>query len=154
MTEPDAADEAPPTDRMVRTSRLYAAPRQAVWDAWTDPERLARWWGPKGFTNTFHECDPRPGGRWRFVMNGPNGAGYPNESVFAEAVPLERIVVDHLSAPKFRLTAGFAEEGAGTRVTWQQAFGSAEECAKLRPLVLGANEENLDRLGAELARTR
>ena len=60
-------------DRMIVTSRVINAPRHLVFRAWTDPVSPARWWGPKGFTNTFHEFDLRPGGVWRFVMHGPDG---------------------------------------------------------------------------------
>ena len=62
-----------------------------MFDAFADPNRLTRWWGPKGFTSTFHEFDLRPGGVWRFVLHGPNGADYQNESVFVEVVKPERI---------------------------------------------------------------
>lgn len=56
-------------------TRILDAPREVVFRAFTDPDRLAHWWGPKGFTNTFHQFDPRPGGKWRFVMCGPAGRG-------------------------------------------------------------------------------
>src|SRR6185436_7215593 len=82
--------------------RVLPFPRVRVFDAWTDPARLTRWWGPKGFTSTFERFDLRPGGVWRFVLHGPNGASYPNESVFVEIVPPERIVFDHVSKPVFQ----------------------------------------------------
>jgi uncharacterized protein YndB with AHSA1/START domain len=65
-------------DREIVTTRAIAAPPELVFKAWCDPAHLVHWWGPKGFTNTFHEFDPRPGGAWRFVMHGPDGASDPN----------------------------------------------------------------------------
>ena len=140
------------SDREIVTTRVLAWPRERVFRAWTEPEHLARWWGPKGFTNTFQEFDPRPGGRWQFVMHGPNGADYPNQSVFVEIVKTERIVFDHLSGPAFQVTATFAEEAGKTRLTFRMLFETAAECDKVKGFAVGANEENLDRLEAELAR--
>ena len=140
------------SDREIISTRVLAWPRERVFRAWTDPQHLARWWGPKGFTNTFQEFDPRPGGRWQFVMHGPNGADYPNQSVFVEIVTPERIVFDHLSGPAFQVTATFAEEADKTRLTFRMRFDTAAECDKVKGFAVGANEENFDRLEAELAR--
>jgi uncharacterized protein YndB with AHSA1/START domain len=77
---------------------------------WTDPNHVAQWWGPKGFTNTIHEMDVRPGGVWRFVMHGPDGVDYQNKIVFIEVVKPERLVYDHVSGPKFHVTVTFTEQ--------------------------------------------
>ena len=151
MTDRPAADS--PVDRELATSRLLDAPRERVFRAFSDPARLARWWGPKGFTNTFQEFDLRPGGAWRFVMHAPNGADYANESVFVEVSPPAHLVLRHLSRPRFELTVTLAEEGGKTRIGWRQRFDTAAECERVRGLATPANEENLDRLEAELART-
>lgn len=74
-------------DRTLTLSRLINAPRALVWQAWTDPAHLPRWWGPQGFSNSVDEIDVRPGGVWRFVMTGPDGVGYKNRIVFHEVVP-------------------------------------------------------------------
>ena len=140
------------SDREIVTTRVLAWPRERVFRAWTEPEHLARWWGPKGFTNTFQEFDPKPGGRWQFVMHGPNGADYPNRSVFVEIVKPERIVFDHLSGPAFRVTAIFAEEAGQTRLTFRMLFETEAECDKVKGFAVGTNEENFDRLEAELVR--
>lgn len=87
------------SDHEIITMWIFDTPREQVFEAWTDPYHLARWWGPYGFTNTFHEFDPRPGGVWRFVMRGPDGVDYPNKSVFIEIVRPERMVFDHVSGP-------------------------------------------------------
>ncbi|MDZ4684796.1 MAG: SRPBCC family protein [Planctomycetaceae bacterium] len=139
-------------EREIVTTRLIDAPREKVFRAWTEPEHLQRWWGPTGFTNTFHEFDLQPGGHWRFIMHGPNGVDHPNHSLFVEIVPPERIVFDHLSVHLFRVVATFVEEAGQTRVTFRMIHESAEECRKLRPLCVPANEQLFDRLEAELAR--
>ena len=132
--------------------RVLPFPRVRVFDAWTDPARLTRWWGPKGFTSTFEQFDLRPGGVWRFVLYGPNGASYPNESVFVEIVPPERIVFDHVSKPVFQVTATFAEVAGGTELTFRQRFETPALRDKIATFAVEANEQNLDRLEAELAR--
>jgi hypothetical protein len=86
-------------------------------------------------------------------MHGPEGGNYPNEAVFAEIVPERRIVVDHVSEPKFVLTISLEpREGGGTRVGWSQAFADPELGRRLEPIVGPANEQNLDRLAEEVAR--
>lgn len=142
------------TDREVVTTRALGVPRARVFDAFRDPVRLARWWGPNGFSNTFREHDFRPGGFWRFTMHGPDGTDHPNESVFVEVVPDARIVFEHLAdRHHFVMTITFADEGSGTRLTWVMRFDTAEHCAAIRSFVANANEQNFDRLEAELART-
>lgn len=139
--------------REILTTRTLAAPRALVFRAWTEPEHVVHWWGPKGFTNTVQELDLRPGGAWRIVMHGPDGTDYPNESVFVEIVPPERIVFDHLEPiHRFRTTVTFAEHPGGTALTWRMVFADVAECDRVRSFVTTANEQNLDRLEAELAR--
>lgn len=135
----------------VVNSREFDYPRNAVFGAFMDPERLARWWGPKDFTNTFQEFDFRPGGQWRFVMHGPNGTDYPNQSEFAEIVPGERIVLNHLNTPEFQLTISFAETAGRTTLTWRQRFAHAAAFERARSFLIEANEQNFDRLNAVLA---
>ena len=83
----------PSADREIVSSRVFAAPRERVFRAFSDAGVLAQWWGPKGFTSTFHEFDLRPGGAWRFVMRGPDGTEYHNASEFLEVVPPEELAV-------------------------------------------------------------
>jgi ribose 5-phosphate isomerase B len=137
--------------REIVTTRELAARPELVFRAFHDPDRLARWWGPKGFTNTFLEFDPRPGGRWRFNMHGPDGSSHPNESVFVEFLEPRRIVFRHLSGPRFEMTITLAEHGGGTRLAWRMLFDTALECARVKAFAVEANEQNLDRLEAELA---
>ena len=142
-----------PSAAPIESVRALDAPREAVFDAFTDPVRLARWWGPAGFRNKFHEFDFRPGGAWRFVMHGPDGAEYDMQKRFVEVRPLESIVIDHLEPPlhRFRMTMTFADRGAGTLLTWRMQFESPEEARRVREVVLDANEQKVDRLAAELS---
>jgi uncharacterized protein YndB with AHSA1/START domain len=135
------------------TSREIPAPVEQVFAAISNPGRLARWWGPAGFTNTFATCEFKTGGRWSFTMHGPNGANYPNESVFAEIAPPNKVVIRHDSEPKFTLTIVLTASANGTMVYWSQAFADAVVAAKVRAVVVPANEQNLDRLAAEVVRT-
>lgn len=134
-----------------QTFRIFTASPEAVFAAFAAPERLARWWGPDGFHNSFDVFEFKPGGQWRFTMHGPDGSSYPNESTFGQIEPARKIVVQHLSQPHFVLTIGLEPTAAGTRVTWEQAFESAEVAAAVRHIVEPANEQNLDRWQAELA---
>ncbi|WP_409343611.1 SRPBCC family protein [Paenibacillus sp. MBLB4367] len=133
------------------TSREFDIPRELVFQAWTTPDLLARWWGPQGFTNTFHEFDIRPGGTWRFTMHGPNGVDYPNHIVFAEIVPQERIVLDHLFDHEFRVTATFENLDGRTRVIFRQQFKNAADFEQAKTYCVEANEQNFDRMGEVLA---
>jgi uncharacterized protein YndB with AHSA1/START domain len=149
MMTPNNANTA---DREIVTTRVLNAPRELVFKAWTDPDQLVHWWGPKGFTNTFHEFDMRPGGIWRFVMHGPDGVDYQNKSVFVEVVNPERIVFDHVSGPRFQVVVTFAEQAGKTTLTFRMRFESAAECDKVKSFAVEGNEQNLDRLEAQLAK--
>jgi uncharacterized protein YndB with AHSA1/START domain len=133
-----------------RTSREIPVPPDRVFAAFVDPERLERWWGPAGFTNTFDVCEFKPGGRWSFVMHGPNGAQFRNESVFAEIESPARVVIQHVSEPKYRLTITLEPSAQGTTVSWAQAFEKSDVASRIEHIVVPANEQNLDRLTAEV----
>jgi len=132
------------------TSREIPATIDQVFAAFRDAERLARWWGPDGFTNTFELCEFESGGRWSFTMHGPNGKNYRNESMFGEVESPHRVVIDHLSQPRYRLTIELNASDGGTRVSWTQVFESAEMASRIADIVIPANEQNLDRLLAEV----
>ncbi|MBD2677658.1 MULTISPECIES: SRPBCC family protein [Nostoc] len=80
------------SERKIVITRVFNAPRELVFKAWTEPQHIAQWWGPKGFTTRVTELDLRLGGRWRYVMISPDGTEYPAKGVFREIVPPERIV--------------------------------------------------------------
>jgi uncharacterized protein YndB with AHSA1/START domain len=151
MTTP--ATPAETADRTIITTRLLNAPRERVFRAFSEPERLARWWGPKGFTNTFHEFDFKAGGHWRFVMRGPDGTEYENHSVFLEVREPERIVFRHLDpVHEFEMTITLVEEAGKTRLTWHMLHSTVAKSEAVRAFVTEANEQNFDRLEAELAK--
>lgn len=138
--------------REFSTSRLLPASAGVVFQAFSNPKVLARWWGPKGFTNTFETFEFKPGGTWRFVMHGPDGQDYANLSVFEEVSP-QRIVIRHLeTVHAFTLVITLDAVNNGTRLWWRQVFDTAEEAEKVRPYVPRCNEEVLDRLEAEVAK--
>jgi uncharacterized protein YndB with AHSA1/START domain len=136
------------------TTREIAAPPEQVFAAINDPARLARWWGPDGFTNTFNICEPRTGGRWSFVMHGPDGSHYANENRFIEVLAPQRVEIQHESEPRFRLTIGLSPAADGTLVSWTQELEDAEIARRVAHIVVPANEQNLDRLTAEVLRDR
>lgn len=135
------------------SARLLPFSPRVVYEAFADPEALARWWGPEGFTSTFERFELRDGGDWTFVMHGPDGAAYGMAKRFTQVVPGERIGLLHLEPPqhRFSMTMEFAEEGTGTRLTWRMRFDLPEEAERVREVVLQANEQNFDRLAHYLA---
>ncbi len=128
---------------------VHYAP-EAILQAFAQPELLARWWGPCGFTNTFETFEFRPGGRWKFVMHGPDGANFANESTFVELAP-SRVVIQHVSKPHYVLTLTVAAHDSGTEITWHQQFEDVGVAFRIRHIVEPANEQNLDRLVSVLA---
>ena len=144
--------EAP--SREVTLTRVFDAPVQLVWAAWTDPRHLAQWWGPKNFTNPVCELDLRPGGAIRIHMQAPNGAVYPMTGSFKEIVPCERLVftseardLDGKVLVEGFNTVTFEDVGGKTKVTVQcRAVG----IAPIAPQMLAGMEmgwsQSLDKL--------
>lgn len=114
-------------DRELRLTRTLDAPVELVWEVWTQPEHIAEWWGPNGFTNTISKMEIEPGGEWDLVMHGPDGTDYKNQSVFKEVVPLKKIVYEHVSSPKFIATIEFEAKGERTFLSWHMLFESREQ---------------------------
>jgi uncharacterized protein YndB with AHSA1/START domain len=113
-------------------TRLFDAPRELVYSAFTDPKHLAQWWGPDGFTLTTHSHDFRPGGVWRFVMHGPDGRDYQNRVTYDEIDPPKRIVYRHgggddVEPVQFNTAITFEDVGGKTRIIWHGRFPSAAE---------------------------
>jgi uncharacterized protein YndB with AHSA1/START domain len=113
-------------DREISISRTVNAPVALVWEVWTQPEHIANWWGPNGFTNTITKMDVQPGGEWTLVMHGPDGTDFKNRSTFKEVVPHKKIVFNHFN-PNFTTTVQFEEQGDKTHLTWHMLFESKEE---------------------------
>ncbi len=144
----------PVATRTDSRSKVIPASTAAIYAAISDPARMARWWGPAGFTNTIHDFQFRSGGSWLLTMHGPDGKDYPNESRFARIVPERLVEIEHLSGHHFVLTIELLERGAGTLVAWQQVFDTADHYRKLETFVAVANEQNLERLAAEVQRVQ
>ena len=118
-------------DREIVITRVFEAPRELVFEAWTNPKHVAQWWGPNGFSTAIHEMDVRPGGVWRLTIRGPDGRDYHNRIVFIEVAKPGRLVYKHEpekeSEPvSFQTTVTFAKRGDKTEVTVQMLFPSAE----------------------------
>ena len=96
-----ARNEPGPSDREFVISRVFDAPRTLVFQAWIEPKHMARWWGPRVFTNPVCDMDVRPGGYFFIVMRGPDGSEFPFKGVFREVQPPERLVytADHSELP-------------------------------------------------------
>jgi uncharacterized protein YndB with AHSA1/START domain len=146
-------------DREIVLSRVFAAPRELVWKAWTDKDHIDKWFGPKGFTLKTHEIDIRVGGRWRFDMIAPDGTLYDNRMVFLEMKAPELLVMDHGhdqddDPTRFRVTLTFDEQGdKKTVVTLRQLHPTKEQ--RLQGIGFGAVEfgyQTLEKLSEHLSR--
>lgn len=133
------------------SERLFESSREQVFAMFMDPEILARWWGPKGFSNRFEVFEPRAGGAWELIMTGPDGSEYPMHKQFLEVIKPEKIVLRHnQTGHNFIMTLTFADEAGKTRLGWHFSFEAAEQAKSVRERIIVANEENFDRLEAEL----
>ncbi len=150
------------SDREIVLSRDVDAPRVLVWEAFTSPGHVGRWWGPDGFTTTIEEMDVRPGGHWKHVMHGPYGTDYPNLSVFREVVAPEHIAYSHGGGRKGTGThfdSSWSFEALGrnrTKVTMRMVFPSAAERDRVIEEfdAVEGGRQTLARLADYLAATR
>ena len=147
-----------PDPRSIITTRVFDAPRELVFEAWTDPKHPVQWWGPTGFTTTTRAIDLRPGGVWRFVMHGPDGVDYENRIVYDEIVKPERLVYRHpggddVEPVQIHVTVTFEDHGGKTKLTMKGLFPSAAErdrVAEKYGAIEGA-KQTLERLAQHLA---
>ena len=86
------------------TSKEVATTPEKIWAAWTYPEKVAKWWGPKGFTSTVEELDVRAGGKFRVIMHGPDGVDYPNIYVFDKVTPPSQLIYTNQGSEQFGLS--------------------------------------------------
>ena len=138
--------------RELKITRLLDAPRELVWEVWTNPEHIKNWWGPSGFTNSISKMDVKEEGEWEFVMHGPDGTDYKNKHIYKEIVKPERLVLEHITSPRFRMTATFTEQGDKTLLSIYSLFESEEQLRDVIK-VFKADEgmkQNVDRLEAYL----
>ena len=126
-----SANSTKPTsvaDREIAATRIFDAPRSLVWQVWTNPDHLGKWWGPNGFTTTTKSFEFQTGGQWLFVMHGPDGTDYRNEVIYTTIVEPELIEYDHGPSPVFHVTIKFDDEGKDkTKLSWQLLFPTKEE---------------------------
>ena len=139
----------------IRIIRMYDAPVQAVWDAWTDLEQVKQWWGPRGFTITTHAKDLRAGGHWHYTMHGPDGVDYPNKTHYFVVEPHAKLVYDHggndEQAPLFRVTVLFSETQGKTKMDMTMALATPEKAEEIRKVIKKANGNSTwDRLAEYL----
>jgi uncharacterized protein YndB with AHSA1/START domain len=144
-------------DREIVLSKVFDAPRDLVFRAWTEREHFTRWFGPKGFSIVMHEHDARVGGRVRFDMTGPDGTRYTNRMVFLEVTPPARLIFDHGSdkdddVHKFRVTVTFDSQSDGkTVVTLRQLHPTkAQRDAGIGFGAVELGYQTLDKLGVHL----
>jgi len=123
----------------IRLTRVYDAPVRAVWDAWTDPEQVAQWWGPRGFTITTHSKDLRPGGHWNYTMHAADGTDWPNTTSYLEVEQYVKLVYDHgaieTTPPLFRVTVLFSERRGKTKMEMTMTLESAEAVKRTREVI-------------------
>lgn len=123
----------------IKLTRLYDAPVRAVWDAWMEPDQVAQWWGPRGFTHTTESKDVRPGGTWRYTMHGPDGTDYPNVARYHEVERYARLVYDHgatdTTPPLFRVTVTFTDVRGKTRLDMSMTLPTPEAAEEARRFI-------------------
>lgn len=141
----------------ISITRIFDAPVQAVWDAWTDPEQVAQWWGPRGFTLTTHSKEVKPGGSWRYTMHGPDGVDYPNKTHYFEVEQYSKLVYDHGGnddrPPLFRVTVFFSEIQGKTKMEMSMALPTPEAAEETRKFIKAAGGDSTwDRLAEYLAK--
>lgn len=145
------------TDDRLTVTRTFDVPRERVWRAMTDPDRVDAWWGPDGFTTTTEAMDVRPGGVWTFEMVGPGGETFPNRIVYEEVERPERLAYTHGSPDdpeQFQVTMVFEElSDEETNLTMTMRFPSAS--ALDDAIDFGADvgaKQTLEKLAAHLVR--
>jgi len=140
--------------------RVFDAPQEFVFKAWTDPKRVTQWWGPHGFSNPVCELDLRPGGAILIHMRGPDGTIYPMTGVYQEVVEPDRLVftsaaLDDKGHPMFEVltTVTFAKQDGQTKQTLRARV--IKTTAQAAPYLAGMEAgwtQSLERFTAYLAR--
>lgn len=129
------------------SSRILNSPVEIVYQAFENPMHLKNWWGPKGFTNTFHEFDLKPNGNWKLTMHGPEKGNYENSAIFKTVIPNKLVSWKRISQPLFDMEIAFEKlDDNNSEISFKMIFETVEECEKLRKFVVPNNEENFDRL--------
>ena len=138
-------------DREIAVTRIFDAPRELVWKVWTEPNHIALWWGPNGFTNSVESMDVSVGGKWKYMMHGPDGVDWPNLITYLEVKKPELLAYMHGdfdNPDHFRVTVKFESVGEKTKIYMQMVFKTAEErnaVVEKHGAVEGLNQ-NMDKL--------
>lgn len=132
-------------------TRLYDAPVKMVWDAWVEPDQVAQWWGPRGFTITTKSKDVRTGGHWDYTMHGPDGKDWPNVTKYLEVEKYSRMVYDHGGTkdtpPLFRVTVTFTDVKGKTKMDMTMALATPEAAKETKKFIKQAGGDSTwDRL--------
>jgi len=148
-----AAAKSKPNE--IKLTRVYDAPVKAVWEAWTDPAKAAKWWGPRGFTITTHSKDLKPGGHWDYTMHGPDGKDWPNLAKYHEVEKYQRLVYDHGGTkdtpPMFKVTVNFSEKNGKTTMEMTMTLPNEEAMKATKKIIKDANGNSTwDRLAEYL----
>ena len=139
------------SDHEIYSSRVLNVSADIAYEAFANPLHLQKWWGPEGFTNTFHEFDLRPEGKWILTMHGPEKGNYENSSVFKIVEPNKLIRWTRISQPLFDMEVGFEKMNSSkSKISFRMIFNTVEECDKIKNFAGPKNEENFDRLEREL----
>ncbi len=139
---------------IIENNRVFATSRSTLFSAFSDPELLAQWWGPHGFTNRIDQFDFRNGGTWMIVMTSSSNTDFANHWTFEDIRPQERIkAFHHGPMHAFGLDVGLSDVDAGTRLTWRMSFEDTEANREIEKFLTAANEQNFDRLEALLSET-
>ncbi|HEX3153019.1 MAG TPA: SRPBCC domain-containing protein [Candidatus Angelobacter sp.] len=142
------------------TTRVFDAPPDVVFKAWTDPKQMAQWWGPKNFTNPVCELDVRPGGAWRIIMRAPDGVEYECSGVYSEVLAPQRLVFsnnafDHQGKALLEgvTSVTFEAQGAKTKLTLEtRMVGKVSYAAQMLAGMEAGWNQSLDRLADLIAK--
>jgi uncharacterized protein YndB with AHSA1/START domain len=144
-------------DREIVISRVIDAPRELVFEAFTEVRHLSQWWGPEGFTTTTQSFEFRVGGEWGFVMHGPDGTDYPEWITWTEIAPPERIAMVHGESRgdpnAFESVLTLEPDGAATRIEMRTVFPTKElrDEAVEKYHAIEGGEQTLSHLAAYVA---
>lgn len=131
----------------IYSSRVLKAPIEIVYHAFANPLHLKKWWRPEGFTNTIHEFDLQPEGKWLLTMHGPEKGNYENASIFKIIEPNKLVTWTRLTQPLFDMEVEFKPlNDSNTKISFKLIFKTVEECEKMKAFIVPKNEENFDRL--------
>ncbi|HRK07546.1 MAG TPA: SRPBCC family protein [Pseudobdellovibrionaceae bacterium] len=144
-----------PAANELRIQRVFRAPVDLVWKAWTELDHVHQWWGPRGFTLTTHHKELRPGGTWKYTMHGPDGTDYPNITLYHEVEKHARLVYDHGATentpPLFRVRVNFKEVNGQTHMDMTMTLESAEAAERIKGFIRQAGGNSTwDRLAEHI----